>query len=209
MKTKILISLLLLLLFSCHTKSPNTKAVNKEINKINKTKDDAEQLLKYFNSTKDSIYLSRAENQIDSLIRRDINDIKLYQIKGNILRIRKRYDEFAKFMNESTSHFPDSPHAFFGAGLAYEKINNIESSKEMFQKSLRLFDQLIVKYPTVENYFNRCLVVCFLDGKQTGLEEFEKIEKSGKFEKASIEAYKGSIVNFDRNKYIKAMFNNP
>lgn len=201
-------SILLIFFISCQVKSPNIKVKN-EINEINGIKTDVEQMLNLFQSTKDTTYLIQAESQVDSLINNGINDLKLYQIKGNILRKRKLYEEFAKFMKESTLHFPNNPQTYFGAGVAFDQIKDVESSKEMYEKSIKVYDELIQTYPTVENHINRIISICFLYGKQAGLQEFEKIAQSGKIKQASIDAYKGIIVDFDKDKFQNAIFNNP
>jgi tetratricopeptide (TPR) repeat protein len=202
------IPFLLVFFISCQVKSPNAK-VKIEISEINDIKSDVEQKLNMFQSTKDTIYLIQAENKVDSLINNGINDLKLFQVKGNVLRKRKRYVEFAKFMKESTLHFPNNPQTYFGAGVAFDQIKDFESAKEMYKMSIQVYDKLIQAYPTAENHINRIISICFLYGKQEGLQEFEKIAQSGTIKQASFYSYKSIVEGFDKEKFRNSIFNNP
>ena len=207
MKLHLLLYFVPFLFMSC-TQSSNHKKDISKVESINNLKFSSEQLVELFQSTNDTCYLTKAENALDSLIDSGIKDTKVYQLKGSILRKRKLFKEFAEFMHESTKQFPDNPQTFFGAGLAYEMINDTLIATEMFKKSIEAYDGLIERYPTIENYINRAVAVCCLNGKEEGLKDYELIVQSGKFEESSISIYKNLFLNFDKKKFISDTFRN-
>lgn len=203
MNTRLIIAILIALFCSCTNKSTNNS-----VKSLNRAKEEVKGLLEVYQTQKDEKDLDKAMFYLDSLLDAGVHDKEIYQQKGQILRIRKNYHEFAVMMEESTKHFSNNPQSFFGAGLAYEKAGMQEKAMLQYKKSIEVYDQLLDKYPSLTNYINRAMSVSFYNSKEEGIKSFELIKETGLFDSTEVNCFKPMFYRFNREQYVEDAFRN-
>lgn len=66
----------------------------------------------------------------------------------------KKYEEALLRFEELMEEQPDQWQSFYYAGLCYQKLNKIDKAKESFEKGLSLKDDLNIRLPLSQIYFN-------------------------------------------------------
>lgn len=189
---------------SCNNSSDKSTSLKT----MNEVKEKAKSLLLVYETENNIEELNKVLNDLDQLLASGIRDKEIYQIKGRILRIKKDYQEFAKMMEESTLYFPENPQSFFGAGLAFEKVGMKDEAMHFYKKSIDVYDILIKEYPSLSNYVNRSMSICFFHSKEEGIKSFEKIKTTGLFESEDVDVYRAMFYRFKREQYIEDAFRN-
>lgn len=199
---------IIICLFICIYSCNNIKEKGVSTKFLNASKSEAKELLSVYQSNSNKELLVKADSVLDSLISLNVRDKEVYQLKGKILRSQQKFEEFAALMEKSTKLFPENPQSYFGAGLAYEKIGKMEKAMYMYKESICVYDSLLVEYPSLSNYINRAMSICFYSSDKEGVKSFEKIKSSGLFDTIQVNNYKPLFYHFNRNKYIEDAFRN-
>ncbi len=65
-----------------------------------------------------------------------------------------KYEDALLRFEELIKEKPDQWQSFYFAALCYQKLNKIEKAKECFEKALKLNDDIIIRLPLAQIYFN-------------------------------------------------------
>jgi tetratricopeptide (TPR) repeat protein len=220
----ILISITLLVFFSCKNKNTNENQTEKaqretntkELSFYNDTSnldilvlnDKAVQLLqksqqKNYDLERKDTLLKEALRYLNIAIKKDSNFYNAYLNKSAVYRELGQYNKAAESLKELLSR-KKYPEAIFVLGIIYEKQGNQKQGNQKYKEAYEAYQEYM-KSPlsTARDEMNKDYVLLFLEGKEKALERINQKLKENP-ESTSLLTDKKIIEQFNREEFINS-----
>jgi tetratricopeptide (TPR) repeat protein len=135
---------------------------------------------------------------LDRAIEIDKNDYLFYSNKANIFLARKDYAKAISSLEKAVDVNPDLAEGSLFLGILYDKTDQTEKAKKLYERAISIFDNRLKKHEKYElsNRMNRAVTLILLGQINQGKKELEKLLTENP--ENTVLQY---LQNFDKEKY--------